>query len=129
MHWLGSIFYWQLAISWAYYIDHLTGYTTKGMIFYSQVIVCIWQYILQSWTVRNAALHPEHPTQQTIQSLAPQVHHLFSIIANDPALQGYETQLNTRADLYNGQYAPYKTSSKQATDTSKTTSWLHAQVP
>jgi len=85
-----QLFYGRIASSWAHYVDHATQYRTNGTIFYSQIIVCIWKYILASWTVRNAALHPEHPTQQTIQSLAPQVHHLFTIISEDPELQQYE---------------------------------------
>jgi len=84
-----QLFYGRMATSWAYFIDHSTQYKTNGTIFYSQITVCIWKYILGSWTIHNAALHPENLNRQTIQSLAPQVHHLFSIIANDQELQEY----------------------------------------
>jgi len=85
-----QLFYGRITTSWAYYINHSTQYTTNGTIFYSQVIACIWKYILHAWSTCNNALHPDCPTQQTIQSLAPQVHHLFSVIGNDPALQEYK---------------------------------------
>jgi len=85
-----QLFYGRIATSWAHHVDHATNYKTNGTIFYSQIIVCVWKYILTSWSVRNAALHPENPTQQTIQSLAPQVHHLFALISADQALQEYE---------------------------------------
>jgi len=87
-----QLFYGRIATSWAYFVDHSTQYKTNGTIFYSQITVCMWKYILQSWTIHNAALHPKHPTQQTIKSLTSQVQHLFSIIANDPALQEYKPQ-------------------------------------
>jgi len=89
-HKLYQLFYGRIATSWAHYVDHATQYKINGTLFYSQIIVCIWKYILTSWTMCNAALHPEHPTQQTIQSLAPQVHHLFTKISEDPELQQYK---------------------------------------
>jgi len=87
-----KLFYGQISTFWAYFVDHSTQYKTNGTIFYSQITVCIWKYILLSWTIRNAALHPKHLHQQTIQLLTPQVQHLFSIIADDPALQEYKPQ-------------------------------------
>jgi len=87
-----QLFYGRIATSWVYYVDHTTQYQTNGTIFYSQIIVCVWKYILTSWSVHNTALHPANPTQQTRQSLAPQVHHLFKLIDTDPALQEYEAR-------------------------------------
>jgi len=85
-----QLFYGRIASSWSYHVDHSTNYATNGTIFYSQIIVCIWKYILTSWTVCNEALHPEHPNAQTVQSLVPQVHHLFALIEADPELHQFE---------------------------------------
>jgi len=85
-----QLFYSHLPQSWAYYVDHSSHYKTNGMIFYSQVIVHIWKYILSIWTIWNSALHPANPTQQTRQLLAPQVQHLFQLVENEPATQGHK---------------------------------------
>ncbi len=85
-----QLFYGRLPQSWSHYVDHSSNYKTNGTIFYAQLIVHIWQYILSVWTIRNAALHPANSTQQTKQSLAPQVQHLFQLVENEPATQGHE---------------------------------------
>jgi len=85
-----QLFYGQILASWVHYINHSSQYKTNGTIFYSQLIIHAWKYILSSWSIHNAALHPIQPTQQTVQSLAPQVYHLFHIIATDLALHGQE---------------------------------------
>jgi len=85
-----QLFYGRIPQSWSHYVDHSSNYKTNGTIFYSQLIVQIWQYILSVWTVRNAALHPANHTQQTTESLAPQVQHLFQLVADEPATHGHE---------------------------------------
>jgi len=85
-----QLFYGRISSSWAYHVDHSSQYRTNGVTFYSQLIVHIWKYILSIWIIRNSALHPANSTQQTKQSLAPQVHHLFQLVENEPAAQGHE---------------------------------------
>jgi len=85
-----QLFYGCISKSWAYYVDHSSHYKTNGTIFYSQLIANIWKYILSIWTIRNSALHLANPTQQTIQLLAPQVHHLFQLVENKLATQGHK---------------------------------------
>jgi len=85
-----QLFYRRISMSWAYYVDHFSQYRTNSMIFYSQLIVNIWKYILRIRTFQNSALHPDNSTQQTKQLLAPQVHHLFQLVENELAAQGHE---------------------------------------
>jgi len=60
-------------------------------------------------------LHPEHLMQQTIQSLAPKYTTSFpSLPMTQPYMDMNPAQHQSRS--YNGQYAPYKTSFKQATE-------------
>jgi len=89
-----QLFYGRTSITWASYIERATQYKTNGTVFYSQIITKIWRYILNIWTIRNAAKHPSQQNQQTVQSLAPQVHHLFQIIASEPTLHGHEPSLS-----------------------------------
>jgi len=91
-----QLYYGCTAITWAAYIDYSRQYKTNGTIFYSQIITKIWKYNLATWAIQNATLHPSNPMQQTIQSLAPQVHQLYQFIANKPTLFSHEP--NTSAE-------------------------------
>ena len=61
--------------------------------------VLIWKYILESWTIRNSALHPTQHSAQILQSLEPQVHQIFDTINNDPALREYAPQASAEEIL------------------------------
>jgi len=87
-----QLFYSRIANSWSFFIDHHSSNHHSGTIFYSQIIAKTWTYILETWRIRNEALHPKQPMLQTIQSLAPQVQHVFTTIQQDPELQQYEPQ-------------------------------------
>jgi len=85
-----QLFYGRISTEWAYQVDHSSQYKTNGTNFYSQIITLIWKYILSIWTIRNSALHPDNPTQQMKQLLAPQVHHLLQMVNEEPAAHGHK---------------------------------------
>ncbi len=94
-----QLYYGRIASSWSYYVDHHSQYRTNGTIFYSQVTELIWKYILESWAIRNSALHPAQHSAQILQSLEPQVHQIFENINNDPALRDYAPQASAEEIL------------------------------
>jgi len=81
------MYYGRIAVSWAHYIDSTTQGKTSGTIFYSRDIWIIWQYLLDVWTTRNAALHPLTPSELTITQLRQQVEQLLHTASLDPATQ------------------------------------------
>jgi len=89
-----QLFYGRFAMSWAYYVDHHSGYQVNGTIFYSCIIQHIWTYILKFWTTRNSALHNPTDTHPMVQVLAPQVQLIFDTIEREPALQDHAPYLN-----------------------------------
>jgi len=82
-----QIYYGCIAVLWAHYIDITTNGKTSGMIFYSQTIWIIWQYLLQVWTTQNKALHPPTPSEFMTAQLRQQVEHLLYTTNLDPATQ------------------------------------------
>jgi len=94
-----QLYYGHIASLWAQYLDHASQYKINRTIFYLQIIIHMWKYILKIWTIQNAALHPQTFNQQTVQLLALQVYHLFHQIENDPALQEYKPQSTAKQIL------------------------------
>ncbi len=80
-----QLYYGQIAVSWAHYIDTTTKGKTSGTIFYSRVTNLLWKYLLQVWTVRNNALHPPTPSEFTTAQLKQQVDNLLHMARQDPA--------------------------------------------
>jgi len=78
------LYYGQIAVTWAHFIDSTTNGKTSGMIFYSRVIKLIWQYLLLVWTARNSTLHPPTPSNFTTAQLKQQVEHLLHTAKQDP---------------------------------------------
>ncbi len=80
-----QLYYGQIAVSWAHYIDSTTKGKTSRTIFYSRVINLLWKYLLQVWTIQNNALHPQTPSEFTTAQLKQQVDNLLHMAQQDPA--------------------------------------------
>ncbi len=57
-----QLYYGQLTSAWATSIT-TSNAAIKGIVFYSRVILLIWQAIIAQWNLHNQHLHPKNTTE------------------------------------------------------------------
>ncbi len=81
-----QIYYGYITHAWASSIT-ASQQTIKGMVFYSQVILLIWQVVVAQWTLQNKHLHPPNSIQEDHTQLEQIIYQIVQEAQADPILQ------------------------------------------
>ena len=68
--------------------------TINGIVFYSRVIILIWQAVIAQWKVRNQHQHPPNRTEEDCTQLECRVYQIIQEAQADPNMQELITSVN-----------------------------------
>jgi len=81
-----QLYYGQLTKAWANSIT-VQNNSIKGIVFYSKVLLLIWQAILGQWNLQNQHLHPHNATVKDCTQVEHIVYRIIPEAQADPNLQ------------------------------------------
>jgi len=93
-----QLYYGRLMTAWANSITAQNN-TIKGMVFYSKVLLLIWQAVIGQWNLCNQHLHPKNAMVKDCTQLECIVYQILQEAQADPNLQDLVTSFEPQVLL------------------------------
>jgi len=88
-----QIYYGHITCAWAHSLTTSQN-TINGIVFYSRVIILIWQAVIAQWKVSNQHQHPPNRTEEDCTQLECRVYQIIQEAQADPNMQELITSVN-----------------------------------